>query len=303
MSESGRRIRETAPLAHSHIGTGCLTISDEEFERFQDFFYRKTGIVFGEAKRYFVDRRLNDRFAATGHGTPSAYLLFLKYDDTRSQELQHLINAMTVNETYFYREEYQFSCLVKSILPELVARRTPRDNRPIRLWSLPCSTGEEPYSLAISMLENWSDVDRYDVEIVASDIDTRVLARARAGLYDDRSVQYLSDAVRARYFSAAGTGQWQIINDLRSSVEFQLVNLNDRRDMRHHANAFDVIFCRNLLIYFDDLSRRQAAEAMFDALRPGGFVCLGHSESMSRISSLFTIRKFPDAIVYQKPKS
>ena len=276
---------------------------DEEFERFQDFFYRKTGIVFGDAKRYFVDRRLHERIAATGHETPAAYLLFLKYDDTRGQELQHLINAMTVNETYFYREEYQFSCLVKSILPELVAARVPREKRPLRLWSLPCSTGEEPYSLAIYMLENWPDVDRHDVEIVASDIDTRVLTRARAGLYDDRSVQYLSAAVRARYFSTAGAGQWQIIDDLRSSVEFQPINLNDRRDMRHHTNAFDVIFCRNLLIYFDDLSRRQAAEAMFDALRPGGFVCLGHSESMSRISSLFTVRKFPDAIVYQKPRS
>jgi chemotaxis protein methyltransferase CheR len=153
------------------------------------------------------------------------------------------------------------------------------------------------------MLENWPDVDRYDVEIVASDIDTRVLARARAGLYDDRSVQYLSDSVRARYFAAAGAGQWQIIDDLRSSVEFLPVNIVDRRDMRHRTNAFDVIFCRNLLIYFDDLSRRQAAEAMFDALRPGGFVCLGHSESMSRISSLFAVRKFPDAIVYQKPST
>lgn len=303
MSNPGQRTRLIQLSEISRPEGGGVAISDEEFDRFQDFFYRKTGIVFGDAKRYFVDRRLNDRFAATGHNTASAYLQFLKYDDSRGQELQHLINAMTVNETYFYREEYQFRCLVKSILPEIVEARPPREKRPIRLWSLPCATGEEPYSLAIYMLEHWPDVDKYDLEIAASDIDTRVLERARTGLYDDRSVQYLSDAVRARYFKAPAPGQWQVIGDLRASVEFQPVNIADRRDMRHHINAFDIIFCRNLLIYFDDLSRRLAAEAMFDALRPGGFLCLGHSESMSRISSLFAVRKFPDAIVYQKPRS
>jgi chemotaxis protein methyltransferase CheR len=280
-----------------------LAISEEEFLRFQDFFYRKTGIVFGSPKRYFVDRRLVDRIAATGSSGLRSYLMLLKYDDTAGAELQHLINTMTVNETYFYREEYQFRCLVNSILPEVIANRTPCEHRNIRLWSLPCSTGEEPYSMAIQLLENWHDVDRHDVEIVASDIDTRVIAQARAGLYDDRAVQHLPAAVKARYFARCTDGRWQIIGDIRSSVDFTSINLNDRLDMRRHQGAFDVIFCRNLLIYFDDVSRRQAAEALFDALRPGGFVCLGHSESMSRISSLFTVRKYPDGIVYQKPRA
>ncbi len=278
-------------------------IGEEEFQRFQDFFYRKTGIVFGSAKRYFVDRRLNERVAASGLGSLRAYLLHLKYEDRAGDELQRLINAMTVNETYFYREESQFRCLVASILPEVVAGRAPGEPRPIRLWSLPCSTGEEPYSMAIQLLENWREVDRHDVEIAASDIDTRVIARAQEGLYDDRAVQYLPAAVRQRYFARTGDGRWRISDDLRASVDFAVANLSDRREMRRHQGGFDVIFCRNLLIYFDDVSRRQAAEALFDALRPGGFVCLGHSESMSRMSSLFTVRKFPDAIVYQKPKA
>jgi chemotaxis protein methyltransferase CheR len=250
-----------------------------------------------------VDRRLDERIAAAGLGSLRAYLLHLKYEDASGEELQRLINAMTVNETYFYREEYQFRCLVASILPEVVAGRAPGEQRPIRLWSLPCSTGEEPYSLAIQLLENWPEVDRHDVEIVGSDIDTRVIAQAQAGLYDDRAVQYLPADVKQRYFARTEDGRWQILDDLRASVDFAPVNLSDRRGMRRHQGASDVIFCRNLLIYFDDLSRRQAAEALFDALRPGGFACLGHSESMSRISSLFTVRKFPDAIVYQKPKA
>jgi len=275
----------------------------ESFERFQELFYRKTGIIFGAAKRYFVDRRLEERIASTGTGSLRGYLRFLRNDDRTGEELQRLVNAMTVNETYFYREEYQFRCLVTSILPEVVAARKPQDPRPIRLWSLPCSTGEEPYSLAIQLLENWSAVDLHDVEIMASDIDTRVLAQARAGRFDRRSVQYLPDRVKRRYFSQPEAGQWQLIDDLRSSVDFNTINLNDREAMRRHAGAFDVIFCRNLLIYFDDISRRHAAEEIYEALRPGGFVCLGHSESMSRISSLFTLRRFPDALVYQKPNS
>jgi chemotaxis protein methyltransferase CheR len=276
-------------------------IEDEEFQHFQEYFYSRTGIVFGNAKRYFVDRRLIDRMAATGSASLRTYMSHLKYHAGGAAELQHLINAMTVNETYFYREEYQFQCLVNSILPEIVARRPPHDTRPLRLWSLPCSTGEEPYSIAISLLQNWREVDRYNVEIVASDIDTHVLASARAGVYDDRSVQYLSAAIRSRYFSRPAEGRWRLRDDVRGSVDFVPVNLSDRLDMRRHTEAFDVIFCRNLLIYFDDISRRQAANALFDALRPGGFLCLGHSESMSRISALFIVRKFPDAIVYQKP--
>jgi chemotaxis protein methyltransferase CheR len=280
-----------------------IAIGDAESQRFQEFFYRKTGIQFGAVKRYFVDRRLTERMAATGATSLNAYLLQLRNEDSGGREMQRLINSMTVNETYFYREEYQFRCLVASILPEIVAERAPGELRPLRLWSLPCSTGEEPYSLALQLLENWPAVDRYDVQITASDIDTRVVSQAKAGLYEDRSVQYLPDAVMARYFTYSADGRWQISDDLRSSVDFGVVNLNDRNDMRRHNGVFDVIFCRNLLIYFDELSSRQAAEALFDALRPGGFICLGHSESMSRMSSLFLVRKFPDAIVYQKPKS
>jgi chemotaxis protein methyltransferase CheR len=276
---------------------------ETELLRFQDFFYRKTGIQFGPNKRYFVDRRLTERMTATCAGSLNAYLLHLQYEDAAGQELQRLINVMTVNETYFYREEYQFRCLVASILPELAAGRAPQDRRPMRLWSLPCSTGEEPYSLAIQLLENWPDVDRYDVQIVASDIDTRVIGQARAGIYEDRSLQYLPASVKARYFAKTHDGRWRIADDLRASVDFGTVNLSDPDDMRAHKGSFDVIFCRNLLIYFDEVSSRRAAEAIFDSLRPGGFVCLGHSESMSRISSLFTIRKFPDAIVYQRSKS
>ncbi len=272
------------------------TISDDEFQKFREFFYRKTGILFEDSKRYFVDKRLLERMTLTASETFRSYFTMLRFQ-TSGEELQALINAMTVNETYFFREEYQFQCLVNSMLEEIVARRTT--NTPIRIWSVPSSSGEEPYSIAIYLLEYWPHLSHWDVEIISSDIDTQILNQARRGLYTPRAVQHLPASLLKKYFQRDGE-YYQIGTELRDAVEFTRVNVSDAADMRLHRQ-FDVIFCRNLLIYFDDLSRKQTAESFYDALNPGGFVCLGHSESMSRISSLFRVRKFPEAIVYQKP--
>lgn len=273
-----------------------LTISEEEFRKFREYFYRKTGIQFEDSKRYFVDKRLIERITATKSGSFRNYFMMMRFEAS-GQELQTLVNLMTVNETYFFREEYQFKCLVDSMLNEITRRK--RDNTPIRIWSIPSSSGEEPYSIVIYLLEHWPGIEQWDVEIISSDIDTDIIARARRGFYSARSVQHLPAAILNKYFQNTGSG-YQMCLDLREAVEFTRVNLSDPNDTRSYRR-FDVIFCRNLLIYFDDMSRRQAAETFFDALNPGGFVCLGHSESMSRISSLFRVRKFPEAIVYQKP--
>jgi len=272
-------------------------ITDADFHKFAEFFYRKTGIHFDKGKRYFVDKRLLDRIAATGADSFRAYFVALRFEADGS-ELQQLVNLMTVNETYFFREAYQFDCLVNHMLDEVAARK-PRGSR-IRIWSVPSSTGEEPYSIAIYLLERWARIDDYEVEIVSSDIDSRVLEAAQAGVYSPRSVAQLPRNYLTKYFKPTKDGNWRISRDLVEAVEFSLVNLSQPADTRRFRDI-DIIFCRNLLIYFDDLSRRVAAEAMYDALRPGGFICLGHSESMSRISSLFKVRRFPDAMVHQKP--
>jgi len=272
-------------------------ITDADFMKFRDFFYRKTGIHFDESKRYFVDKRLVERIEATGAGDFRAYFIALRFD-TKGAELQELVNAMTVNETYFFREAYQFDCMVNDMLDEVARRKRPGER--IRIWSIPSSTGEEPYSIAIYLLERWPQIDRYDVEILSSDIDTTVLQAAQQGVYSARSVGNLPKPYLEKYFKKRSEHEYVISRDLVSAVEFSLVNLSDPADTRRFRDI-DIIFCRNLLIYFDDLSRRVAAEAMYDALTPGGFVCLGHSESMSRITSLFTVRRFADAMVHQKP--
>jgi chemotaxis protein methyltransferase CheR len=272
-------------------------VSDADFQKFREYFYRKTGIHFDDNKRYFVDKRLVDRIEATGAADFREYFVALRFE-REGQELQHLVNSMTVNETYFLREAYQFDCMTNDLLAELVRSR-PRGER-LRIWSIPSSTGEEPYSIAMQLLERWPGINAHDVEILSSDIDTQVLDAAQRGVYSARSVANLPKSWLDKYFTRRGEHEWVISRDLVAAVEFSRVNLSDPADTRRFRDI-DIVFCRNLLIYFDDHSRRAAAEAIYDALRPGGFVCLGHSESMSRISALYRVRRFADAMVYQKP--
>ncbi|MFP8968363.1 CheR family methyltransferase [Pokkaliibacter sp. CJK22405] len=273
-------------------------ISTEDFRKFREFFYRKTGILFEDSKRYFVDKRLQERIVKTGSDSFRNYFMQVRFEACGS-ELQTLTNIMTVNETYFFREEYQFECLVKSMLPEIIRRKAPGEV--IRIWSIPSSSGEEPYSIAIYLYEYWPELAQWDVELISSDIDTSILQKAKDGLYNTRSVQNLPPALLNRHFEAQGNGNYRISQELRESVEFTRVNLSNLEETRQYR-GFDVVFCRNLLIYFDALSRTKAADVFYEALNPGGFICLGHSESMSRISSVFAVRKFPHAIVYQKPE-
>jgi hypothetical protein len=166
-NESGR----VRPLGMSE-GT---PLTGEELRKLCEFLYRRTGMSFDEAKRYYVQRRVTERMAATGESAFSGYFARLRVD--ARGEVEQLINAFTVNETYFFREDHQLRCLSRDILPERSWAKRPGEA--LRIWSVPCATGEEPYSIAVWLLENWPDVDAYDVEIVGSDIDTRCWRRRR----------------------------------------------------------------------------------------------------------------------------
>jgi chemotaxis protein methyltransferase CheR len=271
-------------------------VSEEEFSKICDFLYRRTGMLFTETKRYYVQRRIADRMVFLGISSFATYFAYLRSD--ADGEIEKFINAFTVNETYFYREDHQLRCLSSDLLNERVQAK--RAGEALRIWSAPCSTGEEPYSIAMWLLENWPEVDVQDIEIVGSDIDTRCVTAARAGEFGQRALMRLSPELIEKYFVPLGEGSWRVIPDLLQSVQFTAVNLMNPSETRQHGK-FDVIFCRNMLIYFDDASRRMAAENLFESLSPGGFICLGHTESMSRISPLFEVRRFADAIVYQRP--
>ena len=279
-------------------GFPAVRVTQEEVQRLCEFLYRKTGMSFAENKRYFIDRRLAERIAATQSGSFQAYFALLRSD--AGHEIEHLVNAFTVNETYFYREDHQLRCLTSDLLVDIVRRKPVGES--IRIWSIPCSTGEEPYSIAIWLMENWSEVDRHNIEIVGSDIDTRALKAAAEGVYGARALMRLPRSIIDRYFKPVGDDRHQIDPGLRNSIQFTRANLVDVHDMARYRN-FDVVLCRNVLIYFDDSSRRVAAENLHECIRPGGYICLGHSETMSRITQLFRVCRFPDAIVYQKPEA
>lgn len=270
-----------------------LTLSD--FRHVAGLLYAWTGIALGENRRQYLARRVAEQARRAGIGNLPGYLRLL---GASQEERQHLINACTVNETYFYREDYQLAALCNDLLPELTAQRRPGDL--IRIWSVPCSTGEEPYSVAIWLLENWRLVDAYNVEIIGSDIDTNALADAKAGRYGARSLARLPPELVETYFEAESRGRRRIIQDLRESVRFTTVNIVEATSVRSQGR-FDVILCRNLLIYFDETSRARTAANLFEALNPGGFLCLGHSESMARIDDRYALTRLADAIVYQKP--
>jgi chemotaxis protein methyltransferase CheR len=285
----------------SSASTAADRLSDADFDKFREYFYKRTGINFAPSKRYFVDKRVEACVRSAGYQTFSAWLAALRLGE-HPELVQDLINSLTVNETYFLREDYQFDAMLTSVLPQVMVdqKRLGRPRGPVRILSLPCSTGEEPYSIALRLLEEWPSIDEVDVEIHAADIDSHVLNRAREGTYGLRSVQKVPPAWRRKYFQPAGVGQCRLNEEIRSAITFHHVNICDTAEMRAFAD-YDVVFCRNVLIYFDDLSSRRAAENLYSAMRPGGFLFLGHSESMSRISPIFTPCRLPEGIVYQRP--
>ena len=277
---------------------GAIHVTQDDVRRLCEFLYRRTGMLFDDSKRYYIDRRLSERIAATRVKSFQSYFAMLRSD--AEHEIEHLINAFTVNETYFYREDHHLQCMTSHLLSDLLRRK--KVGEPIRIWSIPCSTGEEPYSIAIWLMENWSKVDEYNIEIVASDIDSRALMSASEGRYGTRALMRLPRRLVHRYFEPIDAGRVRIDPGLRESVHFTRANLIDSQDMARYRD-FDIVFCRNVLIYFDDASRRIAAENLYDCLRPGGYICLGFSETMSRISPLFNVCRFPEAVVYQKPEA
>ncbi len=290
----------SAPVGEDAGRPEAPPLTLDQFVRVSEWVYRRTGIRFGPNKRYFVDKRVQACVRQHG-GNFEAWFTSVRAGACTVSS-QRLINELTVNETYFLREDRQFDALVDSVLPRIrTDRRNTGDPASIRILSLPCATGEEPYSIGIELLERWPDIAEVDVEIVGADIDTRVLEQARRGEYGERSLQRVPPAVRSRWFERTGPELFRIKPELRDAIEFSLANICESDAMRSFRD-FDVVFCRNLLIYFDELSTRRAIENLFGVLRPGGYLFLGLSESMSRASSILEPVRLAEGIVYRRPR-
>lgn len=272
-------------------------LSSENFVKISEFIYRKSGIFLEEEKHYdklakFVDERCKK----IGSDSFRKYFFKLRFEDKDGVEFQELMNGMTVNETYFYREVNQFEVVAKSLLPEL--HRSRPKSAPLRILSAPCSTGEEPYSIILHILEEGTIVESRDIEVVGIDIDSTVIDRARKGEFSTRSIHAVPKHILTQWFRKKGLG-YAISEDLNGAVDFKVANVFDRTEMRK-LGKFDIIFSRNMLIYFDDASRKEVAMTFYDMLNPGGYVLLGHAEYMSRIVSVFNAKKIDSTLVYQK---
>ena len=272
-------------------------LSVENFAKIGEFIYRKSGIYLEEDKHYEkLAKYINNRADELGYDNFRKYFFKLRFDDKEGDEFQALMNAITVNETYFFREKDQFEVLVDKILPEL--HQTMPKNRPLRILSSPCSTGEEPYSMILHIVEEGKLIEERDIEVVGIDIDSTVIAKAQAAKFTDRSVHAIPKNILGRWFDKKTFG-YNLSEDLQGTVDFHVVNIFDKTQMRR-LGKFDVIFSRNMLIYFDDASRKEVAMTFYDMLNPGGYVLLGHAEYMSRIVSVFEAKKVDSTLIYQK---
>ncbi len=275
-----------------------MELSIEDFINLRNLIYERTGMQFGENKIYYFKKRVQKRMETRGLEKVSEYIKYLKMFDRDSREFQDLINLITVNETYFFREFDQLAIFGENCLEEVVAQKRAKGDRSLKVFSAACSSGEEPYTLAIILKEMLEDFRSWNITVKGVDIDENVLQAARSAEYDPRSVKDVPADYLDKYFTRMSADKYRVNPEIRSMVSFEHVNLMDRRALRSERD-YDFVFCRNMLIYFDDQSRKQVVERFYTMLNKGGFIFLGHAESLSRISTAFKIRRIEGYTVYQ----
>jgi chemotaxis protein methyltransferase CheR len=270
-------------------------MTDTEFRMLAELLRRHCGLHFGADSRFVFERRVDRRMREIEASSPAAYHYLVR---NRDAELARLIDDLTVNETYFFRERSQLRTLFAEILPELRMHRAGRHPGPINVWSAGCSSGEEPYSLVMLALEAGLEPG-VDLRIYASDISQRMLRKAREGVYREASFRETEPELREKYF-VERDGGWRICDDVKKPVDFIHLNLLDRSKLSL-LGPMDVVLCRNVMIYFDAASRRDVVRTFYDKLRPGGHLLLGHSESLINLSSAFELRHLLTDMVYRRP--
>jgi len=275
-----------------------IPLPDDVFRLLRDFIHGYCGIFFDDGSKFLLERRLSRRLEQHRLKTFEEYYHYLRYDRKREEELTILVDNLTTNETYFFRESPQLRAFSEEILPEL--RETLADRKVLRIWSAGCSTGEEPYTIAMLLLESgdwWRD---WQVEILGSDINQRVLHTARKGVYKKNAHRVTSPEMLAKYFIEENNGDFRIVDKVKELVSFSSLNLFDPFKTGLISNM-DVIFCRNVIIYFDKEAKKKVIESFYNKLRGGGYLLLGHSESLINISNAFALRTLKNDMVYQKP--
>jgi len=272
-----------------------LDLPDDVFRQMRDQIYKRTGMYFNESSKYLLQKRLSPRAKELNFDSFQKYFYFLQYDPRSESEFDQIFDLITTNETYFFREPAQLAAFTEEIVPELLARRSLRR---IRIWSAGCSSGEEPYSIAM-LLQEAGLYEKGSFEIFASDLNQTVLHRARRGVYRENAFRATSPSIREKYFTKEPEGSWKISDDIRNRVSFGRLNIYDEGRVAL-LGALDVVFCRNVIIYFDDASKKIVINNFYNRLVDGGYLLLGHSESLISLSTQFKLKHLKNDMVYQK---
>lgn len=271
-----------------------IKINDQEFIELKDIIYRNSGIMFSENKKYLLENRLSKRLADLNFSSFKDYIYYLKYDIRKRQELDILINLVTINETYFLRERGQVDYLVSNIVPDLIKA----GRRSIKVLSAPCSTGEEPYTIAI-LLKDAGLFDKVQIDIIATDINSDVVALAKKGEYRQASFRGVPASFMKNFDLKDQT--YFLKDDIKRHVRFTVSNIT-APTFATFIGKVDVVFCRNVLIYFDMDGKQRAIKNFHNMLNDPGYLCLGHSETLNKISDDFVMKNAGTCIIYMKKK-
>ena len=274
-------------------------LSLEEFRRFRDLLHKQSGIYLEESKLDSLRISLVTRATRLGYTNLTEYFAALERDD---HEFNELLNLVTINETSFFRFPQQFDALRERVLPEIMAGK-PATNRTLRVWSAGCSTGEEPYSIAMTLIDMGVEGLGWRPQVLGTDVSTKALAHAKAGVYGKRAMMNVAPDVVSRHYQVAPSGGYRVNDRVRGLVDLGYHNLIKEPYPLSLMGNWDVIFCRNVTIYFRLESTRRVVRNFFDSLNPGGYLFIGHSETLTSISDDFEAIETGGVFLYRKPKA
>lgn len=273
------------------------TLTDDEFRLFSEWLAGEYGLRFGPEKREILRARLEPRRAALNLPSFERLLFHVRYHPDRDRQRSQLLSQLTNNESYFFRERNQLDLLRSEVLPSLKKEVGAGARRPVRILSAGSARGEEAYTLAIIAIEALPDMSPV---VTGVDLDIDALAAAREAVYREHAFRGVEPAVRKRYFHQDGAG-WRLADSIRAAARFQQGNIVDPR-WGESVPPQDLVFCRNVLIYFDPPGIQRAVENLYDVIRPGGYLFLGHAESLSRVPTRFVPVRRTGTVFYQRPK-
>lgn len=279
----------------------ALAMSDATFRQLRDFIYERLGIYFQEKKKYLLEGRLGKRVQLLRLSSFEEYLNLVRYGASKDVEFEFLCDAVTINETFFFRNEPQFDALETVVLPELLSARRAAGSDTLRVWSAACSSGEEAYTLAMIFQEKLRPrFPGMRLDVIGTDISSSIIHAAKRGTYGEYATRNTPAPYLEKYFVVDGNRR-SVRDDIRAMVRFQRMNLFERGPMRMMRD-FDLILCRNVMIYFDTPAKIQVVSDLYDSLRYGGYLVIGYSELLHGITNAFTLASFPKTTLYKKER-